>query len=126
MYEFLLTCTAVTLATWSLVDLFIYSILFDPARSYVSHWEESPIAWQRIVGYGLKCPYCLSHWFATGILLLTWLLQPAFATGLTFWEAVLLIPISARLAELVRENVLPPLVAETAKPTDEEEGNHVS
>ena len=61
---FLLSCVVATLATWSLTDIYFYSVFFDGVRERAGSWVESKSRWKALLGYGLQCPYCLSHWVA--------------------------------------------------------------
>lgn len=109
MTGFCLTAVVVTLATWCAVDIYEFSIYFAPLRATADRWKRCPARFRSFLGKGLSCRYCLGHWLAAGVTLLVMRFPTTFANNLTVLDALLLIPIAARLAALISENVLQPL-----------------
>jgi hypothetical protein len=119
MITFVCVAVVAMFTTWALIDIYFYSVLFDGVRGKAEQWEQSHKRRLRILGYGLSCRYCLSHWTAAVVLLLLLLLPNHIAASLTIFEAILLIPIVARLSVVLRENILPPVVEPLRDPEDE-------
>jgi len=109
MLEFAFAAVVVTLATWAILDIYLYSALFGPVRRYAAVLEQSTVRWKAILGYGLDCPYCLGHWVAVGLVLAAALLPNSFAPQITLLDGVFLVALAARLSAMLRENVLRPL-----------------
>ena len=109
MMNLILTVVIVTLLTWSTCDLYDFAIYFSRLRALAKRWSDSPFPVRSWIGKGLTCRYCLSHWVAAGWLTLLFLAPTRFAADLTMIEVVLLVLVSARIAVLIGDNILPPI-----------------
>ena len=105
----ILTAVIVTLLTWSTCDLYDFAIYFSRLRDLAKRWSDSPFPVRSWIGKGLSCRYCLSHWVAAGWLILLFFAPTRFAADLTMIEAVLLVLVTARIAVLIGDNILPPI-----------------
>ena len=109
MTNLILTAVIVILLTWSTCDLYDFAIYFSRLRDLVKRWSDSLPSVRSWIGKGLTCRYCLSHWVAAGWLILLFLLPTRLAADLTMIEAALLVLITARIAVLIGDNILPPI-----------------
>ena len=112
---FLPSLFVVTLATWTIVDIWLYGSIMQPFRDIVTRWETSQSRLFRFIGHGLNCGYCVGHWVVAFILACTLILPNTFSGNLTIFEAILLVPIAARLSIILRDNCLMPV---SVNPTD--------
>ena len=123
MASFVLTCVIVTLLTWSSCDLYEFSIYCSQLRDLAKRWYDSTSPVRSFIGKGLSCRYCLGHWVAAGWVLLLLFLPTRFTVGLTLFEAVVIVLLAPRIAVLIFENILPPIVTEQCKTTSGETRN---
>ena len=107
-----MTGVIVTFLTWSLCDLYDFSIYFVRLRTQAERWKNSPGRIRSFFGKGLTCRYCYGHWVAAGLLILLTILPTRFADGLTIFEILLLVPLTARLAVVLNDNILRPITGE--------------
>lgn len=125
MIDLLLLLTLAIVLNWSVVDIYFYSIVFDPIRQYGVKWKEGSNQFWKYFRYMLDCPFCFAHWSATAILLVFTVcgflgylpvkLHPVLA--------VVLIPAVARLSLFLRDYSLPPLTNyhASSEPTETEQ-----
>jgi hypothetical protein len=105
-----------TLLTWALTDLYFYSVLFDPLRRKITFLaaDTKERGFRTYLAYLADCPFCLSHWFAALSVGLIWFdvacLKDIPLPEVTPLTAAILVFIVARLANVLRDHILPPLV----------------
>jgi hypothetical protein len=104
MLEIIFVTALVTLFVWAVVDIYFISVVFDPFHFAVEKYEEHSNWLIRHFAIMLNCPYCFSHWVATPASL-----AATYFMGTPLWIGIAIIPISARLAALLRENTFPPV-----------------
>ncbi len=121
MPAFAFAAVVVTLVTWALVDVYLYSTPLDPLRQRAAVWQRSRRRWRAILGSGLQCPYCLGHWVAAALVLSVMALPNSFGKNLSLLDGFFLATLAARVSTMLRENVLRPIAAdlETDHPADE-------
>ena len=112
MLEFTFTAVVLTLGTWALVDIYLYNALLQRVRHLAVLWEQSPVRWKAMLGYGLQCPYCLGHWVAAGLVLAVLMLPSSLGQTISVLDAIFLVLIAARVSTMLRENVLRPITAD--------------
>jgi hypothetical protein len=103
MLEIIFVAAIVTLFVWAVVDIYFISVVFEPFHFAVEKYEEHGNWFIRHFAIMLNCPYCFSHWVATPTSLAV-----SFLMGTPLWAGIVLIPIAARLAAMLRENTFPP------------------
>lgn len=112
MIDLLLLLGLAAVLNWAVLDVYFYSIVFEPLREYSKGWQHSSGWWLQHFRYMLDCPLCFSHWSAAFILAVlslcgSWGWLPATLHPLL---AVVFIPAVARTSLVIRDYSLPPLV----------------
>lgn len=110
MFDLFLLFIFAALLNWAILDVYFYSILFEPLRQYGNQWKTSKGVW-RYFRYALDCPHCASHWTAAAILaIFSGLSHAGLLPLLHPLLAILLIPAVARVSLVFRDYSLPPLI----------------
>jgi hypothetical protein len=118
--SFVFTCLVATFATWSLIDIYFYSVFFVRVQQWAEFLQQSDNWGKRTLGYGLTCPYCLGHWVAALVLILLYLVPNSVVATPTILDMLLLLPMTARFAELMRENTLRPMTPDFTRRVNSE------
>jgi hypothetical protein len=109
MIDFLFALAVLSLALWGLMDIYFTHLLFDPIREFGKKWSRSRDRNKKVLGYGLTCRYCLSHWAALVLIVLILKYPSCLAIDLSTLDAFLLLVITPRLALVLHDYLLPPL-----------------
>jgi hypothetical protein len=120
MIDFLLLIVFAAALNWAVIEIYFYSIVFEPLRKYGAGWEQSTGYFRKHFRYLLQCPFCLSHWTAAVNLAILWVLGycGCLPTPLLFPVAVIAIPVVARLSLTFKDWSLPPIVSSYESTTE--------
>jgi hypothetical protein len=111
-----------SLLVWALTDLYFSSVLFKLFREkgvrMIDTYAENRL--KHKLGYLLNCPYCFSHWVAAVVnLILGFLIIFIGVTSIPvscLILVILLIPVTARIANVIKDHTLPPVTYDDLNP----------
>ena len=110
MYDFIFAGTIVVFAAAAVLDLIRYSVLFEGITRKAEEWARSTHRWKALAGFAYLCNYCFAHWIVGVLLLGSFLLPCSIRGNLSVFDSLLLFFITARLAAMLHENLLRPIM----------------